>query len=126
MTPVPVIDMPPSLTFILAPLGVPAHVDHRAADRAAFVFASTMRGEDQDSQAEVALWIAVVEQAIQDVQKGGANAGPARAWLWETGMSRCVGSFEWIAGAMNADPNMLRRMLLKRIRGNRRTQIRVR
>jgi len=53
------------------------------------------------------LWAAVLRQAIKDA-KHSLNNSLTSPGLWFCSKSRAVGSFLWICGVLNLDPNSVR------------------
>jgi hypothetical protein len=53
------------------------------------------------------LWVAVLEQAIDDLERGYVYAGRAQAWFESD--NEGVGSFLWICRMLNIDPDYARK-----------------
>jgi hypothetical protein len=53
------------------------------------------------------LWAAVLKQAIKDAQQN-FNKSLASPGLWFSSNSHAVGSFLWICGVLNIDPELVR------------------
>jgi hypothetical protein len=57
------------------------------------------------------LWAAVLEQAIEDVNRGGFYAQKARVWFQSK--SEDVGSFLWVCWMLGIDPDSTKRILIE-------------
>jgi hypothetical protein len=57
------------------------------------------------------LWVAVLEQAVDDLRRGYSHATPARDWFRSD--SEEVGSFIWTCRMLGIDPEFRHRLLAK-------------
>ena len=57
------------------------------------------------------LWIAVLEQAINDLKRGYSHSHTARTWFQSD--REDVGSFFWICGLLGIDPESRKKILVQ-------------